>query len=1038
MTSSCRMGKEKLKRVRTSPQDYFERIEKRHKQYLETNMVTYLELKNELKSAQLIEQYSNRVSDYFKTKTQYLKDSLTQITVGEQLKQGAVSALMGIGIGSLAGQVIPNPLPAPSNMFSALIGISASKLIYEVWKNATRNTNADDQEAFQKAMQEAGFDNERYNKLSEKVVQLFHFRECLLLGFQDNGINMRDEFKEKYIQGPVNDQALNIAIETYFLSKLNEVFKESFDEIYNIREDEINDEVRDQNSIIGWIKRYFRDDSNRAIFTQQMQIKFMEECVGFLRKQMNEPSFVAKHPYVPMIVSGLIAGAIALGVGAAIVGGPLTITIGVVALVIACVVAVATYFAVKHGDALRFKRDKNNRESIDHMMTEITLESTRLNQLINLSGKTTAAEVEHVQTYNQANVATWFQTLTGQGNPEIARGSASSWVQEYAFRYRHSKLIRIDLKQQNTELVTKSHEQTLSMQESLIGNQSALVRFVKDTERYLMNKEHQEFIQKFSLVNKIRQQVLEMVSVMKPEVKPEEDKLPKFIIDFYTRPVHLGGLGGMEQDLNHARLMTCDLLESTTEAKDSYKNMLNAAQGFNFARTRDANIHFILPGDDDYRAMLGLGRRGPDDRIEKQITPANIRQYLDSSFDFLYSLNDQIIINEDNSNLEYPINNRKEFVIYRMLLLKQLATLADPNNARVNPSVRMEIHAFVREKFHLDSDVVFANILNQSFFLEPDIKGDTITDAFGATRSVPELQLLAECLRMDLAYNSNAISPKMLVAAEAKSFKELKAVGSKVLLGYDDSTTIGIELTSEVHDKITQAIDNTLLFIKSMNEKVVMKKTGALASYIYAVQSQVNQLIHGFKTLEKIIGVNPQPHPYADSLPKILADLNNFAVEIANIIKTAPKAENLERSEFHFGGFSHLAADLSVNNNLNIEDFTHIKPVTAEESFLEELNHLIANHDSAQENYQKTRLKFFTSPVNPRVKEAARTLVAALNMLQRDEEISLEGLKEYQKEYSQEPLSSLIQKHLAMQKVVSIEEFFQVDPQQNNLPLAAP
>lgn len=1013
-----------------NPQEYFDRIKENHRQYLEKNMITHLEIAGGLEQAQLVQKFVRDIGYYRDEKAIYLDSAIEQIPTMDKIKQGALSALMGIGIGGLtqyASAAVPNPVAAAvapvlpggiiTGAFSALLGAGAGYLMYKIWESDRAKPAAADFNEFQIAMKQAGFTPEKYNELSADVVKLFHFRECLLLGATDNsGNNMREEFKKKYCQQNVDEKSLNIAIEAYFLEQLNELFNKAFARIYAVHDLEIKEDR--QRTIIKWIKDYFQQPKNREVFTQQLQIEFMKQCIGFLEKEMNEPSFMAKHPYVPMLVTGLVAGAVALGIGAAIVGGPLTLAIGMIAIVIACVAAVGAYFAVKHSDALRFKRGPENRASLKNVIEDVTKETLRLNTLIKRAVETAPEDVELLRKYNDVHIKGFFKNLIG-AEMEVARGSASSWIREYASRYRHNMVIENDLQQQETKIVIDAETQTEKMQKELqlsVKNGALthdLRKFIEDTSRYLKAPENKEFIKKFAIVEKIRHQFLEITAAVDMSAK-----LPIEFCEFYTSPLQKGGLGGLEQDLNHVREFTSVNEQDGPEAHP-YQKMLVAARRFDTAIVQDSNYPLIFTGDDFYRDLLGINISSQNEHIEDILTPANIQSYLNNSFDFLYTLNEQVKLNKNESSLATPFVNRPEFLVYRMVLLKQLASLADLNNARVEDSIRSEIKRFIHEKFHLDPDLLFDNLINQSLFFNPVAEDENnadnyLIDPLGDKHSLKQLDFLAECLRMDMAYSSMPITPKTLIQAEAEQFIIHKALGSKTIFCHEKSQKeLRPSPSAKANTILLNAISNTQSFIQGMAEKPVMKKSGALASYITDTVSAVIRLQNQYQELLRAVENNPKIKIYPEEAIKAL---EQFKEELLNILATAPREENLLSSSNRFGAFEKSSIDLSkYEQEWVVVDFEPYK--NPEETFVDELTKFIAQHERRAQG-------FFGSNTSRDLSLAAKKFLTALIERNANHEVDLSFITDNPQQFDNTELGLLIQKNIRLCNAVSIEQFF--------------
>jgi len=863
---------------KVTTQEYFELIKHNHKLFLEQNMVTHLELIGGVKQAKLVGKYNSHLGLYRPEKERYLTRAIQQPSTASKIEHGALAALLGIGVGGLAFYAQQNtgvlnalnPLGVAQNVaagaFSTVLGAGATYVIYNAWHAYAKNEAADDFEKCQTGMQAAGFTNEKYAELSEGLVKLFHFRECLLLNLKDNrGAYIRDEFKKKYAPDnePVDEAALNIAIELYFLQQLNILFNESFKKIYEIQEQEIGDEIQ-QNAFLTWLKSYFEKEGEREKFTQQMQIEFMNQCLDYLEKEMMEPGFLAQYPYASMAVSGLIASLVVLALSAAIIGGPITMGIASIALVMGCISAATMYWALNNVDTVQYKRNKGNRESIAQTINDVTKESQRLGRLIQNVTETTAEDIKLLAKYRDDEGGTrgflaYFNLFHQQKT--VALGASTAWVREYAARYRHSKAIEIDLSVQQRGIIDRGHIQTEEMQHLLLQYMSskqhipaALKKFIDDTTEYLNDPIHRLFITRFELIEKIKQQVLDIVAVAPRDSEWElpNERLPVELVNFYTQPVSAGGLGGVAADLVMARSLAPVVAANVALDEDHpYSRLLVTAQRMNYALSQDKSREFILLGDSSYRRMLGLRTESLSERVDNKIDSGNIQRYLTDSFDFLYSLNKSIAIEDAQTYLDTPFANSKEFMLYRTLLIKQLAILADPTNTRVEESVRKDIEKFAREKLQIEPLVVFDDIRNQSLFERREIDGPSIVDPLGIAQPVSNLEYVTDAIRLDLAYVSRSITPRMLIAFEANEFVMDNGHTEKTMFCYQNSKTELIPETTEAYvEKIRFTIEMTKEFIKQMADKNVLKKSGALLGYVHDCKQEIKTLRAQIKCLD--------------------------------------------------------------------------------------------------------------------------------------------------------------------------------------------
>ncbi|WP_133135497.1 hypothetical protein [Legionella rowbothamii] len=899
---------------------YFTMIKENHKKYLEHNMVSHLEAAGG-GNPELIEKYTENLAFYHGKKKRYLDEAIQQLSTSAKIGHGALAALIGAGTGGLAYLAMNNnfspiaflnPLAGASTLiagaFSAALGVGVTTLAYKTWQASVENQPGVDLADFQRMMNDAGFTNEQYAQLSEELVRLFHFRECVLLGLADNGgVNMRVEFKKEY-PADYTDEALNAAIEVYFLTQLNKLFNNAFQDIYQIHEQEIQED-KNENPILRWIKSYFQNPQERHKFTQQMQIEFMEQCLNYLSKEMSEPSFFAKYPSAVASIGGLIAGAAVLGLAMVIIGGPITLGIASIALVVACLTAVPIYFSINNIDSLKFTRSAENRSAIKNTIENISKEVERLNRLIQEVVETRPEDIAQAGKFKaQGSEKGWVDYILNR-NTEVAMGAGTAWVRDYASRYRHSKAIEIDLQNEQKDIINKAVDQTSTLQDALKQVQSSeraeripakLRDYIVNTKAYLSKADNQEFIKSFGLVAKIKQQVLEVVAIV-----PAGGYIPPDLIVFYTSPIEEGGLGGLAQDLSQVGKMASVVEDDVAPDKNHpYSLMLAAAQRFDDALHK-MEKEFILLGDTQYRAMLGLPIESQSERVENKITSANIEDYLNTSFDFLYSLNKSSKI-DPSANLDTPFNNSNEFILYRTLLIKQLANLYDWNS-QVDIEIRSKIEKFVQKKLQLDPKTVLDNALSQMLFIESNKGGPRIENPLNVSLSVAQLGYVADAIRVDLAYASKPITPKMLIELEASSFLSSKA--KKTIFSHNNSSDeLRVMRNPKYAELIKQTIETTHEFISAMSENNGLVKSGALTSYLYSVLREVQALkvqISTYEQLQLKSGREPfEPFIHAKAL------LQEYENELNVILFNKPPV-NMLNSFLNLSEFGKNSIDLS-------------------------------------------------------------------------------------------------------------------------------
>lgn len=897
---------------------YFEIIAANHKAYLDANMVTHLHVIGAENKQPLIDRYLQEIHHFRELEKTSLDESIKGLTNAEKAGRGAFSALLGMGIGGLvfAGeQKVPSgdlfgAKAAVQGAFAGGIGLSCSTVIYKLWNKSTEKPTEVDFNACKDQMQKAGFTDERYHELSAELVKLFHYRECLLLGLLDeNKSNMRQAFRKAYFptshDNEFNDEDFNLAIEVYFLNQLNSFFSEAFQEIYAIHKDAIVTEQT--HPFIKWFKQHFESIKKRQEFTQQLQLHFMHECMKYLLKEKDAPTFMARHPYFMDTVAGLIAASIVVGVLAATVTViPLFGLIGI-ALVAACLAAVASHLTVKHSETLHYQRDKNNRDAIDKAYQSIGTEQKRLTALIDNVAPTTCKDLKDLKQFDDSDETSLFTILGVKSKSHVAIGGVRAWIREFARRFRESEFIQIDLSDRIKHLIADAHDQTELFQKELWtwtnslkpkkSEPEIITQCIRETRAYLLETKNQPFIMAFELVPKVKEQWLEMIGHVPLK---SNQPLPASLIKFYTDSIQDGGLGGVASDLDEVRRLAPVLPEQQEKAVSSdvvnhpYQLLLETALAVDLklsaraqaqaqAMSTDASPElFILEGDGQYRKILGLAF-DPSIRLDDQIQAGSIQDYLLASFDFLCSLNHY----DANDAWQKPFQNHDEFIMYRMLLLKQLANWADPNNPRVNKAVKEKINTFVLEKLHCDPDIVFDDILNQGLLIQPanphqvDV---TIESPLGEKCSILKLESIADAIRVDIGYVSSALCPRDLIGLEARSF--LTNNKGYLLFAYNTAEQLVPQFNQKFYDAVQQAIEITQNFVNFLQQRDVLQETGSVRIYkdvivkeIDELKGKINRLIVSARQSQLTLG--------AESLQKTIQALKEFQTSLQSAATVA-------------------------------------------------------------------------------------------------------------------------------------------------------
>lgn len=979
---------------------HFDVIKRNHMAYLEANIVTHLDLAGATHKKPIIDRHLNFIKDYHRSQKRYLEQSIKNASVSEQMGGGFISMLLGLGIGGLFYAQQQQRRPSldvfgakaiAEGGFSALIGASCGAIIYKAWSLSQEKPAHSDYAECVEQMKHAGFSDSKYQELSKKLVKLFHFRECLLLGLLDNKqVNMRDSYINHYFSGAhlaeFNQEDFNLSIEIYFLNKLNQLFHEAFKDIYKIHQQDI-EESKEESSFTRWIKKHFESEENQQRFTQQMQVEFMNQCMHFLEKEMSEPGLMAKYIYITDAVAGLIASAIAVGVFAVFI--PIIPMVGLagIGIVSAAIGAVSTHVAINQHDSLRFARSQDNRQSIHAAIQQIGSEQKRLTQLIRKVVKTTDKDLADLKKYDEHDQSNFLKILSVENQPTIFTGSVRSWVREFANRFNDSKFIEIDLSKRVKSLMTSASEQTIHLQTLLMALQShpkaqdvkTLTKYIEATRTYLRDPENQAFIHKFESIQKIKEQILEVVSFV--TLDDRSHALPRILVEFYTDTPAKGGLGGLINDLNIAKRLA-PVVSPTVGADDHhpYHHLLVTALSVNL-KLNAKKSDFILQGDSQYRQMLGF----PPDHIphiEDKINIGNIEDYLEESFNFLCSLN----VYNTRTSWNQAFQNHDESILYRMLFLKQLANMVDPINIRVEPLVKEEIIKFVRTKLNCNPDVALDDIVHQAWLINATQDTRTINDPFGNTQTIGALANLASAIRVDLTYVSNSLTPKQLIGKEAELF--LRKNTRVCLFGYNfDRKTP--EYSDYFYADLEAMMTSTKQFIEALKTKPLLQQTSTLQVYIQEVLKDVDMLINQMNRLVAI-SQNDMYHTEQQDMRAAIARTIAFKNELPRFEDRSPQSSRCYTPSIEFLDLSSCDPQAPTWNlsqitshSLPFRSISHDQPFDKAKLplIITELNALMTKKSSTFKGFG------FHHHSRGDKTEAARNLRDALENLSKEEPI---------------------------------------------------
>lgn len=769
-------------------------------------------------------QYSSVIQEF--SNGPVIQEELSKLihnpTVGEKAEHLALAGIFGGGVGGAA--FLANNLtggaaiPGASAVFSTALGIAASTFFYKVWLRSAQGDEAVTLNEFQKRLKDQGFTEDKFKDLSEKLEKLLLSTQFL---FDQKREEIIKEIKKKTKKEP-NDLELMAAIEYNFLLELNKLLDSALPLIYKGVEDKIQGE---QMPIFGplvrWMHRIFQNPKVRENFSQQLQVSFLEQVLIEINKKMNEPTLRAQYPKLTTAAVFVSSCLIALTVASLVIGGPLTLGIIGACIAAAAVAACASYYVHKKKDFFHYKASAANRVVLQNMIDEINGEIQDINVSMMQIKKTEEVDLKDIQKIREAG---------------ITLGASRSWIREYDTRYEHSPAIEVDLAAAIDDIATDSEKQTKHLQGYLLEyNKSKIDKFVNNTKAFLKTQENQTLVTKYELKEKIRQQILEIVSAV-----PPQHHLPENLVDLY---IAVGGYAekgiGNTHDLYNVRMIApFATKQDKNDAKHPYHKMVECAQTLDTI-LRSANNNDIFVGDSDYRAKLGLEARFGE---RNEINSDTIQRHLDASYTFLHKLNMYNTAQKMGNGNEL-ITNSNEFILYRMLLIKQLASLTDPNSL-MDKEVIDVIKKFAKEKLQIDPEIVFDDVRNQMLFFEEQTDSEKL---FGTELSMNNLDYMADAIRVDIAYSSKLMVPNFLIKQEINSFLEKnKRIASPLAYG----PHVLPNDNPEYLKNLKLSIQTTKAFIQELDKNSKYVSSGLLKIYINQVRSDIERSLNEIQRIQ--------------------------------------------------------------------------------------------------------------------------------------------------------------------------------------------
>lgn len=734
-----------------------------------------------------------------------------------------------------------------AEVFSAALGKSITDILFDYFNNEFLGAPEDAQKEFNKNLEKqteiSNLIKKECERISIEIIKLFHFREMLLLGkISKSPIepNARQEFIDRAKISNQSTETVHLAIEIYFARELSNIFNSGFKSFYRVHDVEIQSEH--QSPLVKWINQMSESEKIRLAFTQEIQLKFMLLAKDFLLEKMNQQGVLARYPIIFSLLAGVILAPIVGVTMSIITGGAFLWAVAALSILVFALASIGTHLLIGKLSALTYKRSTDNRSHIQQSIDMINGEFLRLKKESSLKKETTSEIIENTRDFQKINQNFLLVTV----GKEVARGSVSGWLREYASRYRHSKAIEIDLGDEYKELITQSRIQTQELIRSINHKKSTLLKkWIFDTMTYLRKEEHHSVIEEFELIPKIKEQVLEVVSQL--------NYIPPELLKFYSDSKEKGGLEGNESDFSHIKRFTPNY-EKDKPQHNPYSHLCDTALNLfkKYEPLYASNCIFL--GDPEYRQMLGIARRDQGEPI----TAENINIYLNNSYAFLLSLCHKIKPGLGLDPLQQSARVTDEFILYRMLLLKQLAAISESDNKEISNEVKIKIRLFIQKHFNQDTKIIFDDLENQMFLLNKEDQSSRIyknNDHFEVLDT--ELDNILQAISLDIAYNSKNFTFIDVLGYFIDTFlKELGTQPAAIFAYGKAEQEINPQGTNYYLKTLTQYCENTDAFLQKYKTNKTLTATNILDCYEYNISLQVYRtqlrIVSSIKDINKL------------------------------------------------------------------------------------------------------------------------------------------------------------------------------------------
>lgn len=886
-------------------EQYHRNITQAHKEYLEKYMKVSLAPTSQLQTLQLIEAIRNFTSDPLKQ--DFFNEQIRSPSLLEKMKYGALAVLSGAAVG-VASNTVANQVPAfagaPTGVQSTLailLGSAVTTGVYKYLVSTAEGEAVQSKEQLQIALEQEGLTNSLFKELSEDIAKLFYIRDALVLGAPDRlGKNLRDSFIKSNSLTEFSAHDINQAIETFFLMELSDTLNKSFDKIEQLKQAEIEDRQQWSEA-----KKFFysliEDPKKRSIFIQQMQITFMKKTAELLAAQIALKETDKYTVGIIGLMGGLITGAITAGLIIPFSGVTAT-AIGVSILATAigtAVTTLTTYYFAEHIEYLQKpKRSLEDIERLENSYEKIEQQINSLKNRIQKVKETTEQDLKSVNMFRReaeaadGMISKLWRYFTSQKSQQMkpAIGSANAWLREHAARYRQSFLVEVDLKAQHKQLFEMAEQQTQSIIKAIkdrgangqIKQESIqiIIKFISDTTAYFSNEANQEFISNFNLKEKIKDQILDIVSAL-----GAKDNYPDELKHFY-----INELGGSEFQLKQAKLIaqqddiSCLPLEghplyNLRKVSDTLQTKLKAAS------------KPILFGDRTYHKFMAY-----NNIANESININNIDDLLENSFQFLLSLNYYQTSGFNKENFY----QQSVCTLYRTLLYKQLADLSDPNNHDVSPKIKQKIIEFISQRTNKTQQAIkdeFNNIQCQKFLISSIITNSNVRSFTGngiSKQHMYALEQIASAIRLNLVVAGDPISCNRVV-----EFEKLKFAKGKNINFLNEKSFESALSSENSYSQYKVLLKNHMDFIEHFRTIEYLNNTNAYQVFLIDAlnffeteKKKIMQYLEGLKSSHPKIGLAKELQKYLDEcIEKIKSEITN-----KNLIVSTSDVETMSQN----------------------------------------------------------------------------------------------------------------------------------------------